>query len=244
MTIVCLLLAGSQMQAQECVDKLLQTVEVLAAQCDPANHNSYHTTYSLEQKRWDGQRQNQRFDLYSDGNRHYLFSDEYMVLADETLTVSVQEPSGLISIGSSLRAEMREQSIARVMQQQVTNIKMLELQSCEIISVGGEQRTQLVLRCPDRYRAGFNIDRKEYQFDDATLYEVTVFSLEGGPAKETTYRIHTVETDGDFAQLGKEPTDFILDSNGKLLREYAKFTVEQIGNAAVTTNIPSTLQNQ
>ena len=167
------------------------------------------------------------------------------MVADPELTVSVQEPGKTIYIGSSLQNDVRQQSLDRIMQQQLTGLRVLEEQRCEQIDVDGKIRTRLVLVCPEEYQLAYRATRVEYEFDDAFVYRVTVHGAAGSPMKQTTYHIQTVEVDGKHAELAKAPTDFILDSNGKLRAEYSAYAIEQIGNTAAITNLPTTnSQNQ
>ena len=238
--IIAMLLCSSPiLQAQECVNQLLASFDKLARQCDPERFDTYHASYSLEQQSWKGERSAHRFDTYSNGTRNYLFSDEYSVCADESMTVSVQKPGETIYVGRSINSELRKQGIARVMQQQMNNIQMLELQSCEQVEVDGRLRTRLVMSCPERYRSVYQVHQLVYEFDADFIYEVSVLGTESNPWKRTTYTIHRIETNQQFAQLNKAPTDLVFDANGKLLPEYSNYNIEQIGTAtASTSNTP------
>jgi len=238
--VLALWLAGSRLLAQEsCTDRLRSTVEKLSAQCNFETHSTYHASYSLEQQRWEGGTERHHFDVYSNGIRHYLFSNNYTVVADTALTVSVQLPDQLISIGRSLGGDQRKQSIARVLEQQIKSIELLEVAACENLLMDGKTRTRLVLRCPEKYREALPINRVSYTFDGDFLYEVAVHFQEGAPVKTTTYTIHRLTTDGQFPQLEKAPTDFILDPTGQLRPEYTGFALEQMGSTTASYLLPN-----
>lgn len=241
---VTLTIGGNCLHAQVCIDELKQSVEALSERINAEDATSCHVNYSLEQELADGRKETHRFDVYSAGNRHYLFSKDVSVMADESLTVSIQKPGEIIYIGQSLNTEIRQKSIDRVLQQQLGGIDVLELQSCEEIEVGGKQRTRLTLTCPLAYQDVYHVTTVVYEFDKSFIYRVTAHGTAKAHIQVLTYRIHTVETNQQHAQLDKEPTQFILDSNGKLLPQYQGYSIEQMGDATSATNLPSSKQQK
>lgn len=213
---ICFFACSFAAQAQDCKSALYQSYDSFLGEMDDLD--SYRLNFT-QTNVVQGKKSSISYIICKDDRKAYLFSDNYKVLREDQLTVSILGQENMIYISENDEDESKKLNQFRLLQEKFFD------NAEEVSCAGLENGNTLVELKPINQSDEYQKVLVEFNEEDKKIFNYTIFL--GDPEEEQLVflEIHSFEKDQSFEELKKAPKDFIYASKNTVHEQYKNYAL-------------------